>query len=445
MFDGILTAIKTQKPIALIEDQSKIQTDYKRYRIQMMVGMMSGYAAFYLVRKNFSMAMPVLMKELGYSRTDLGMMLALFSIIYGIGKFANGMLADRSNPRYFMAFGLLGAAVMNICFSMSSGLAFLGTFWLLNAWFQAMGWPPCARMLCYWYSPTERGFMWGLWNASHQIGGAIILVLAGALITNFGWRSAFLVPALIAIAFALGLAYFLRDTPQSLGLPPIEVHRGETESMNAVDSGLNFRDVLFQQVLRNKWVWCVCAANFFVYIVRVGMLDWAPTFLTEAKGANLQEAGFQTAAFEIAGIIGALTAGSISDKLFRGRRGPVAVASMLLLLICLIGLWKIPSGHPWMNAGLLIAIGFFVYGPQMLVGVAAADYSRNEAVATATGLTGLFGYMGSAFCSLATVIIADGFGWDGAFMFFAAASVCGTFFFILTWNQRPALLNSSPG
>lgn len=96
------------------------------------------------------------------------------------------------------------------------------------------------------------------------------------------------------------------------------------------------------------------------------MLDWAPTFLTEAKGANLQEAGFQTAVFEIAGIIGALLAGSISDKVFRGRRGPVAVISMLLLLVCLIGLWQIPPGHPWMNAGLLVAIGFFVYGPRVI-------------------------------------------------------------------------------
>lgn len=107
----------------------------------MMVSMMSGYAAFYLVRKNFSMAMPVFMREFGYTRTDLGLMLALFSIIYGVGKFANGMLADRANPRYFMAFGLLGAATMNICFSMSSGLAFFIVFWLCNAWFQAMGWP----------------------------------------------------------------------------------------------------------------------------------------------------------------------------------------------------------------------------------------------------------------------------------------------------------------
>lgn len=436
----ILSALRAQRPIAPLDDKPKVDRLYRHYRVRMMVTMMLGYAAFYLVRKNFSMAMPVFLEELGYTRTDLGLMLGLFSIIYGVGKFGNGMLADRSNPRFFMAIGLFGAAMMNICFSMSSGLVFLTIFWLINAWFQAMGWPPCARMLSFWYSPSERGFMWGLWNASHQIGGAAILVLSGFLISSYGWRSAFWIPALMASVFALGLVIFLRDTPQSLGLPPIEVYRGEVVAQTDAKGGQTFRQILLGQVLRNKWLLYVCLANFFVYVVRIGMLDWAPTFLTEAKGSDLTEAGLQTAAFEIAGILGAMLAGRLSDTIFRGRRGPVAVGSMLLLMVCLVGLWRVPAGHPWLNAGLLVAIGFFVYGPQMLVGVAAADFSTNEAVATATGLTGLFGYVGSAVCGVGTGLIADNYGWDGGFVFFIAASLMGTLFFALIWNKRSRML-----
>ncbi len=434
MLKNVTDALKSQPPIKPIEDPEEVRRTYRHFRFRIMFGAMLGYASFYLVRKNFSMAMPVFLKELGYTRTELGLMLAAFSILYGVGKFANGMLADRSNPRYFMAIGLAGAALMNICFSMSSALVFFAVFWLCNAWFQSMGWPPCAKAMCFWYSPSERGLKWGIWNASHQIGGAIILVLSGFLITNYGWRSAFWVPAIIALIVAALLILILRDTPQSEGLPAIEVYRGESDGRPPTT--LSFKEILFEQVLRNKWVWYVCFANFFVYIVRVGMLDWAPTFLTEAKGSNLQEAGFQTAAFEISGIVGAMAAGWFSDTIFRGRRGPVAVMSMVLLLFCLVGLWKIPAGHAWINAGLLIAIGFFVYGPQMLVGVAAADYVSNEAVATATGFTGLFGYLGSAVCSLATGIVADRYGWDGGVIFFALASMAGIFFFALTWNKR---------
>ena len=440
MSSPLLKALKTQEPIAPLTDEAEIDAKYKHFRIRMLTSMIIGYAAFYLVRKNISMAMPVFLNELGYTKTDLGLMLAAFSILYGAGKFLNGMLADQANPRYFMAIGLLGAAIMNIFFSFSSAITFFTIFWLFNAWFQSMGWPPCARMLSYWFSPTERGFTWGLWNSSHQIGGAIILVLSGYLITNFGWRSAFWVPAIIAILVAIGLAVFLRDTPASPGLPTIETYGNEANVLEPAESNASFGQILFGQVLRNKWIWCVCFANFFVYIVRVGMLDWAPTFLTEAKGSSLESAGYQTAAFEIAGILGALVAGWFSDKIFRGRRGPVAVISMILLLVCLIGLWKVPSGYPWLNAGLLIAIGFFVYGPQMLVGVAAADYASNDAVATATGLTGLFGYVGSAACSIGTGVIADKYGWDGGFLFFAVAALCGTFLFALTWNKRSDLL-----
>jgi sugar phosphate permease len=172
---SILSALRAQKSATPITDENEIKQVYRHWRIRTMYSMLVGYAAFYLVRKNFSMAMPVFLEQMHYTKTDLGLMLTLFSVFYGVGKFANGVLADRANPRYFMALGLFASAIVNIFFGMSSGLFMLSLFWIANAWFQSMGWPPCARMLTHWYAPRELGTMWGVWNASHQIGGAAIL------------------------------------------------------------------------------------------------------------------------------------------------------------------------------------------------------------------------------------------------------------------------------
>ncbi|MBU1918925.1 MFS transporter, partial [bacterium] len=366
---NLFAIFKTAAPIEQIQDQDEVKKLYRAMRIRMMYSMMFGYAAFYFVRKNFSMAMPSFQDDLGYTKTDLGIILSLFSILYGIGKFVNGMLADRANPRYFMAAGLIGAAIVNIFFGLSSSLYFFGFFWLLNAWFQSMGWPPCARMLTHWYSPTELGTMWGTWNASHQIGGAGILVLAGYLIPIYGWQSAFYVPAIIALFAAVFLIERLRDTPQSLGLPPIEVYRGDVEASSMKEEEPeSLKEILLNHVLNNKLIWYVCVANFFVYIVRIGVLDWAPTYLVEAKGSSLAGAGFKVAGFEIAGILGAIFAGWLSDKIFKGRRGPANVLFMIALIFFLVYFWKIPAGHAWLDAAALVAVGFLVYGPQMLVG-----------------------------------------------------------------------------
>lgn len=387
--------------------------------------------------------MPVFLKELGYTKTDLGLILTLFSIVYGFSKFFNGILADRANPRYFMAIGLFFSALVNVFLGLSSSLVAFGIFWIFNAWFQGMGWPPCARLLTHWYSPTELGTKWGIWNASHQFGGAGILVLAGWLIPTYGWRTAFFVPALIAVLIAIFLIIFLRDTPQSLGLPPIEEYRGEADVKDAhEDTAMSFKEILFKYVLTNRLVWIVSIANIFVYIVRIGVLDWAPTFLIEAKHSSLINAGINVAGFEIAGIVGALSAGWISDVIFKGRRGPVNVIFMAILIFAMIELWLVPPGHPMLDGAFLVAVGFLIYGPQMLIAVSAADFATKKAASTATGMTGTFGYLGSAVCGIGTGIVVDKWGWDGGFIFFIGSAVIGLILFLFTWSHRAASLEA---
>lgn len=93
----------------------QIDNTYSRLRWQLFIGIFFGYAGYYLVRKNFSLAMPYLIEQ-GYSRGDLGVALAAVSIAYGLSKFLMGSVSDRSNPRYFLAAGLLMSALVMFCF-----------------------------------------------------------------------------------------------------------------------------------------------------------------------------------------------------------------------------------------------------------------------------------------------------------------------------------------
>ncbi len=229
----------------MITDPDEVKIRYKYWRIRQLYSTFTGYAVFYFVRKNIPLALPVMENVLGISKASLGLFLTLHDLLYGVSKFLNGILGDRANPRYFMPLGLLLSALMNILFGLSAGLYTMGVVWMLNGWFQGMGFPPCARILSHWFSQKERGTKWAIWNTSHQVGAAIILVFAGYLAKYYGYQSCFFVPAVISIAVAIFLAERLRDTPGSLGLPPVEVYTAPTDEEFLLRLRTGYLDVPF--------------------------------------------------------------------------------------------------------------------------------------------------------------------------------------------------------
>lgn len=423
----------------------EIRAVYKSWRWRQLALTFWGYAVYYFVRKNFSVAMPLLEKELGITKAGLGIFLTTHSILYGVSKFANGYLADRSNARTFLAFGLFASALLNVGFGVVNTVVVMGVMWCLNGWFQGMGFPPCARVLSHWFAPSERGTMWGVWNASHMVGAAMITVGAGYLGSEYGYRAVFFAPAGVAIAMALLILVFMRDTPGSVGLGPVEEHFGsgaELHGQPAAEKPESAEDPEFKAFLRervfgNPYVWLICLANFCVYIVRFGFLDWAPTFLSQVKHYDLSHAGWMTAGFEIAGLVGSLLAGIITDKFFPRRRAPICVAYMLGSAVSILILWQMPPGSMTYDLIVLCAVGFMIYGPQFLVGVMTADIVTKRAAATAIGLTGFFGYASSIVYGYGLGKIVDQHGWDAGFLLLAAISVVGAVFFALCWKAGP--------
>jgi len=98
----------------LTTDPVTIQRQYRLWQRRVLISSIIGYAVFYFVRKNLSIAMPVMEKELGISKAGLGLFLTLHGVLYGVSKFANGFLGDRANARAFMTAGLVCSALLNL-------------------------------------------------------------------------------------------------------------------------------------------------------------------------------------------------------------------------------------------------------------------------------------------------------------------------------------------
>lgn len=423
--------------IARLPD-AQIRKLYPKMRWRILESTFIGYATFYFVRNNLPVVSKEMGQALGYGKAQIGDMLALTAIAYGIGKFAMGAWSDRSNPRYFMPAGLLLTALCNFAFGAVSSYPLHLTLWTLNGLVQGMGWAPCGRSLGHWYSVRERGTIFAFWNIAHNVGGGLTGLIAAYSTAWMGWRSAFYVPGVLAILCAVYLVLRLRDTPQSVGLPPVEEYRNDYPEAGKPDreTELGTRDLLVNYVLKNKYLWVFAAANFFVYIARYSMLDWGPTYLKEVKHASLENGGLSTAIFEFAGIFSTILMGWLSDKA-GGRRGMISLICMVPVFLAFGGILYTPPGMLWLDLTLFGIVGFFVYPPVMLLGVTGLDFSSKKAVGTAAGFIGLFGYLGRTVQGKGLGTLAERYGWNAALYAILASTFAGILLLGLTWKLKP--------
>jgi len=389
--------------------EDRVKKLYPHYRWQIMESTFLGYAMFYLLRKgNLATVAKEMGEALQYDKSSIGIMMAVASISYGLAKFLMGSLSDRSDPRKFMAAGLLLSAGCNFAFGFVGNYYVHLTLWAINGFVQGMGWPPCGRSMGHWFSESERGLTFSMWNTSHNVGGGVAGILAAwATVRYGGWQYAFFVPGIICTIGAVYLFFRLRDTPQSVGLPPIEEYRndfpeGKTDRAS-LERDLTTRELFLDKVLTNKYVWLLAFANFFAYIARYALHDWGPTYLKEVKGATLEEGGWAILVMNFGGIPSTIMLGWISD-IAGGRRCQVAALCMIPVLLAYAVILSTPIGYLWIDMTMLATIGFFIYPVINLIVIAALDVVSKKAIGTAAGFIGLFGYLGTAAENV-------GFGW----------------------------------
>ena len=472
------------------------QKTFLYWQWRTIIATMIGYALFYFVRKNFSFAIPGLSAEFGITKTSFGIIMTLVTVVYGFSRFANGFLADRMNARYHMSIGLLLCAIANYAFGFGADLSslitgqtsgpqftnmmvlFFGLILLVNNLFQGSGFPPCARLLSHWIPANELATKMSIWNTSHSIGASIVAILCGYVMGTFGsnmaadpailatvaanlhvdpmdaermqgviesashmgaWRWCFWIPATIALVGSLTTFILLRDTPSSVGLP--ELH---TVNKKGKEGGAEYKAFLRKMVFRNKWIWILGIANFFVYIVRFAVLDWGPTFLKEARGMSLSNAGWTVAVFEIFGILGMLFSGWATDRWLKGKAHRTCLFCMVGVAMFMTIFLLLPQGTPmWQMVIVLAMAGFFIYGPQALIGISAANQATNRAAATANGLIGMFGYASGLVSGIGVGMFVDLMNqvspeksWDYVFMGMIGIALVGILVFALMWNAK---------
>lgn len=435
-----------KQPLALksrIAKNDLIHKSYKHWRWRMFIGMYLGYTVFYFTRKNIAPALPLISDKLNIDLIQLGILSSVFYIVYGIGKFISGLLADKANIRTFMAFGLFAASTIHIFFGFLDSLYLLVFFWALNAVFNSMGFPPIAKGLVHWFSPSERATKWTILSSSHTAGTFGIGVIVAGIISLYnkgvvGWQAVFYVPGFIGIIVSIILLVMLRDRPVALGLPPIEDYKNDPLPIAITKHEHNHWSILKKYIFGNPYLWVLSFANVFIYIIRFGTLDWGTKFMYDVKGIEQIQVAIFWTLMPLAGIPGGITAGYLADRFWGGRCTPINIIYLTLLAFSIWGFYIHSGPDNYLLTGIfLLAIGFFVDGPQNLVsGVQASRVTVNEAIATAIGFTGLFGYIGATFSGIGLAFITQKYGWGGMYTTCIISCVIAGVLISFTWSKE---------
>ncbi|EBB8605138.1 TPA: MFS transporter [Salmonella enterica] len=401
---------------------------YKRLRWQIIITTFMTYTVMYISRKAFVAAAPLLMKDTGMTAVQFGIASSCYYILYGISKFGSGFVADIVSPKIFLAPVMLLIAIINVGIGMSSSVPVLLTLYCLTAVVQGCGFPPVAKSLSQWFSKSERGAWYSIWNTSHNVGGALAPLIASVVIATTGnWRMAFWVPAFITLLQAVIVIIFMRGSPESCGLPGVGLWRNDPLQLainQRSENNIRLWKMFRSYVLNNPVIWLAIIGDLMIYIIRTVTNDWVGVYFVKVLGWDLLKANSLVAWFEIGGILGGLTSGIVSDRLFHANRWITILIYSVILAGGMVGVVLAVNIHYY----LFVAVCFFVigagiYAPQMLFALGVIEASHADGAGMATGLKGGVTYIGAAMAGAPVAMIQQVWSWNGVFFLLGGISV----------------------
>jgi len=418
---------------------------YELWRWRIFAITWLAYAGFYLTRRSFDIAKIGMQEDpdILLSTAQLSTLDSVYLTSYAVGQFVWGISGDRFGARKVVLVGMVCSVLVAVTMGFSSGLAAFGVCMLIQGLCQATGWSPLAKNIGSWFSRSERGRVMGWWCTHYAVGGAVAALLAGGLAEIFGsWRYAFFGGAGGLVVVGVLFWWFQRNRPEDVGLPSVEEYKGEPEEEQAESEGDEPRQGAWQNVtlvLRNPMVLTLCGVYFFLKPIRYAILRWIPSFIDQSFGTGLGETALISISFELAGPLGVLAAGYLSDKVFGARRMPISAIFLLVLAVLLFVIHPLAGlQSKTLMAAMLFACGFLLFGPDSLVsGTAAIDFGTKRAAATAAGFINGAGSVGAILGGSLPGLVAERWGWGVLFTALGLSVLMAAALLLPHWNALP--------
>jgi sugar phosphate permease len=384
------------------------------------------YLITYMDRVVISTAAPSIQAEFDLSKETMGWVLGAFQISYALFQIPGGWLGDRFGPRAALAAVVTWWSVFTAATVLSFNAASLILCRFLFGMGEAGAFPIATRSLSRWLLPAERGWAQGLTHAGSRLGGAMTPVLVVYLIASLGWRGPFLIFAVIGLVWAAFWWVWYRNTPR------------EHKSVNAaeialIDAGIGVanagkRAVPWRQILQSRQMWLLSAMYFCYGWGIVTFLQWFPTYLNDARGFELKAMGLAASMPLLAGVVGDLAGGWLSDAWLKRSRNLRSARRNVAFAGFVIAAGAVPmaaaAAEPWISVAWF---GLAVFGLELVVSVAWATTLDigGEYAGSVSAVMNTSGNIAGAIAAVATGYLVANSGWSNVFTIIAVFAALG--------------------
>ena len=398
---GLYSFYRISKPSEKQVESGKVDKEYRSLRNRTFWGVTVAYSLYYVCRMSLSVVKQPLIDDGVLSAGELGVIGSALLFVYAVGKFMNGFIADYCNIKRFMATGLFFSALINLILGalgvlndlvpLTTAVIFFSfaILWGINGWMQSMGSPPGVICLSRWFPKSQRGTFYSIFSSTPYIGEFLSFVITGLVVGALGWKAGFVVAAIAGLIGSLIILWLVSDTPESKGLPSVQALSGEDVTRHDVQPTRELQ----KYVLKHPGIWIIALSSAFIYITKYAITGWGVLFLQKEKGFSIEDASQIIGFYAVAGIVGTVMAGWLSDKVFKSDRVKPAVLAGLVSFITLALFLFTDSGY-MMNVIYVsvfsLAIGVLYC---IVAGLMAIDIVPRKATGAALGVVGISSYL----------------------------------------------------
>jgi OPA family glycerol-3-phosphate transporter-like MFS transporter len=423
-----------------------------RWHVTTVVLLGLGYSAYYFCRSDYSVALPLILAEqvkrgvpASVAQIRLGSIASLGVLAYAIGKFPSGGLADLFGGKRNFLGGMAGSILFTILFMLGGGFPLFTLAWIGNRFVQSLGWAGMVKVTSRWFSFSTYGTVMAILSLSYLFGDAASRELMSVLLAHgMGWRGLFLVGAGLLAAIFLACLIFLRESPEGLGLPPVEenplnVYAGDASEKTAEMPYQKGIFAILRPLAASRSFWLVCILSLCATLLRETFNLWTPTYFTQVVGLSDSAAASSSALFPFAGGVAVILAGVLSDRLGPLGRGRILYMGLFLTAVALLLLAQVKAHGPaFVAVGLVALVAFLLIGPySYLAGAMSLDFGGKQGCATASGIIDGVGYLAGVLSGNSMAHIAVSYGWQTMWVILAAVAAFSSAVGALSvWEQR---------
>jgi OPA family glycerol-3-phosphate transporter-like MFS transporter len=417
---------------------------FKRRRLWNWLPLGLTYAFLYMGRYNLTVAKNAFGDQI--SNADFGTIFGIGTVVYGFAFVINGPLTDKMGGRFAILLSAMGAALANFAmglvtyFHVTNHLVLtFSVLYALNMYFQSFGAVAIVKVNSAWFHVRERGTFGGIFGILISLGVYFAYDWGALIVKNLPLQYVFFVPTMLLIAFFILSYLMVRDSPAEAGLQDFETGEARLTDPGKPLTALQVGALMF----RNPIIVTIAMVEFCSGFLRNAIMQWYIIFSKQTGNMGSFIASNWGLVLCCAGILGGVFAGTISDKMFQSRRGPVsaflygimgvgAVAAVFTLTTPALG---------WIMTIMSMAI-IGVHG--MLSGTASMDFGGRRNVGTAVGIIDGMVYLGTALQSVTYgTLLPEGDAakdpghWTVWPLSMIPVALIGFFLAMRLWNAKP--------